>query len=187
MLRRIVFLALPDGEWLRPTLVAGDASECLTRLRAYLIPHAHRAAGDDLCPQAAPVQQGLLEADAGTFFQVTARLAQLDASQSHGADGKSLADQVVERNALSQEIPACGGVGDVELVLLDCGRNCFAFDKRDLLGWIDLAMLECALALSVSISRQPAIGDRLNLLDALHRQLRGRGDLDREQSASEHG
>ncbi len=65
-----------------------------------------RPAGENVCPEAAAVDEILDDAGPGETLQVPARLADLHAEALDVAETKALADQVVNPDAAHHDLPA---------------------------------------------------------------------------------
>src|SRR5258708_6320725 len=62
-----------------------------------------------LGPQAAAVDQALLDTRAGQLLQMPARFAQADAAQNDRADREGMAHEMIERRAARQQVAASLG------------------------------------------------------------------------------
>ncbi len=127
------------------------------------------------------MDEGLGNAWHGFAFQIATRFAQFDAVQSNLADQEITAHQVVERDALGEQISAGHGVIDSESRISGHGGERFLFDERD-----GGQRLRNGLS-GVPVARQ-ALGVQGQHLCHRCGRLAGRGgDPDGEQSALKHG
>src|SRR5579864_543291 len=86
----------------RPPLPRLDQLDSISRLNC--------AGGENLRPQAAPMDQSFAHRPSGDPFQVPAWLAQANPTQCHAAGAEFAADEVVERHPVGHNIaPAVPG------------------------------------------------------------------------------
>lgn len=121
------------------------------------IADAQAAALENLGTQAAAVNQRLLHAIDGEFFQVPAWLAQPDAAQQNRADAKGLAHQVIERHAAGHEVAARFARGQGDLIIAGQSFQGLRLDQGDFFVGMRLAFRQ-----EIAIAQKTAASDRFD-------------------------
>src|SRR5688572_14511706 len=94
------------------------------------IAHANRAAGENLGPQSAAMDQSLLDALLRKFLEVAARFAEFDAADAHIANGEFSIHKMIESDAARKQVaPRLRRLERDAVFSLQC-RECFALDER---------------------------------------------------------
>jgi len=136
----------------------------------------------DLCAEAAAVNEARNDAPLGETLQVGARLTQTDAAEPDSADPEFPPDQMIQRGSAGHDIPTRRAVRDRDLVVSGHRLDRLGLDERDFprrtrsIG-VRPARIEVAIPLE-SFSRYST-----DALDRPHRRFRRTRDVDRDDFA----
>src|SRR5258708_12643776 len=135
-------------EWAK----AAETRRAVSLRECNLVAYAYRAFCQNLSPQSSTVQQALDYGLPRHFLQVSAGLAQADASNAHIPDGELFAHQMVQRDVARHDVAARFAGSKLDLIVPLQGFNRLHLNQREFeirLGLVERAQLQ-PLAITVN-------------------------------------
>src|SRR5258706_15861838 len=130
-----------------------------------LVAYAYRAFRQNLSPQSSAVQQALDHRLTRHFLQVSAGLAQADASNAYIADGELFAHQMVQRDVARHDVAARFAGSKLDLIVPLQGFNRLRLNQREFeirLGLVERAQLQrVAITVKARARNRRRVGNRL--------------------------
>src|SRR6058998_2623781 len=150
------------------------------------VAHSNLPSDKDLGAKPSPMNQPGEHASSRQAFEVGARLAQTDAAEPNVAHEKLPADEMVQRRSPRDDVPPRLARCDRKLAIAGHRLDCFGFDQGDLPprpGPVGVR----ARRSEVPVALEAFPLDRADGLHGLHRVLRLRREVDRDDLAVPRG
>src|SRR3989442_14329148 len=150
------------------------------------VAHSNLPSDKDLGAKPSPMNQPGEHASSRQAFEVGARLAQTDAAEPNVAHEKLPADEMVQRRSPRDDVPPRLARCDRKLAIAGHRLDCFGFDQGDLPPPPGPAGVR-ARPPEAPVALEAFPLDRADGLHGLHRVLRLRRELDRDDLAVPRG